>query len=353
MRRRFKGLSILMVFVMVLTTQMSTIFAKEVEWVIQPQFEEVYPFHEGLAAAQQDGLWGFIDKTGSWVIQPQYGYVDDFSEGLAVVGEDESYLNGYIDKTGKIIIPANTGTGFSYLKLLPFKSGVAPFGLGAIHNSYGIIDKTGKALIQPAYNKLTTGFAGMTEFNEGLAGASRYSNPDSNNEKLHLGVIDKNGKWVLQNLPYDNIYQYKEGLFAVSSEKRDKNYKLIDRKMGAIDKKGKLVIPQKYVRVWGFSEGLSAVAVGTFSNSKIGYIDKNNKMIINPQFKWGSSFGDGVAVASKQEVKEGSVLPIVGIIDKTGKFVIEPQFENACNASEGLIAVKTGGKWGFIKNPLT
>lgn len=68
------------------------------------------PFYEGLAAFQDPftGKWGFIDRTGKIVIPAQYDFVDKFSEGLAAVlfkaTDGRPSLWGYIDHTGKIVI---------------------------------------------------------------------------------------------------------------------------------------------------------------------------------------------------------------------------------------------------------
>lgn len=59
------------------------------EWAIEPTFQEVESFSEGLAKAAPKGdgfiKYGFIDKTGAWVIQPQFEAAAHFSEGLAAV----------------------------------------------------------------------------------------------------------------------------------------------------------------------------------------------------------------------------------------------------------------------------
>ena len=46
--------------------------------------------------------YGYIDKSGKVVIEPQFDYVRDFSEGLAVVEKDGKW--GVIDKNGKVVI---------------------------------------------------------------------------------------------------------------------------------------------------------------------------------------------------------------------------------------------------------
>jgi len=46
--------------------------------------------------------YGFIDKNGKVVIEPQFDNVEDFSEGLEQVKKDGK--EGYIDKIGKVVI---------------------------------------------------------------------------------------------------------------------------------------------------------------------------------------------------------------------------------------------------------
>src|SRR2546428_11275103 len=57
--------------------------------IIQPQFEDIRFFSEGLACVTVDGKkYGYIDKTGSFVITPQYDAALSFSNGRAAVQID-------------------------------------------------------------------------------------------------------------------------------------------------------------------------------------------------------------------------------------------------------------------------
>jgi hypothetical protein len=47
------------------------------------------------------GKNGYIDKAGKVVIEPRFDVVGEFSEGLAVVSIGGKW--GYIDKTGKYV----------------------------------------------------------------------------------------------------------------------------------------------------------------------------------------------------------------------------------------------------------
>ena len=55
------------------------------EMMIEPGFDNVGNFSEGLAAARINFKHGFIDRKGEWVIEPRFDWAWDFSEGLAAV----------------------------------------------------------------------------------------------------------------------------------------------------------------------------------------------------------------------------------------------------------------------------
>ena len=54
--------------------------------------------NQDLFRVDKDGKWGFIDETGQIVIEPVYEGVAPFSEGLAAVRLDGKF--GYINKAG-------------------------------------------------------------------------------------------------------------------------------------------------------------------------------------------------------------------------------------------------------------
>ena len=152
------------------------------------------------------------------VIPPQFDcyYLGKFTEGRALVKLGEKW--GFIDKTGKLVIPPQ------FEKAGGFSEGLAPVQRG---EKWGFIDRTGKMVIEPQF-----GWPSQEPFTEGLAAVS------------------------------------------------------VDKKLfGYIDKTGKMVIPPKYYRAVWFSEGLAAVQTGEEEGSStVGFIDKTGRMVIPPQF---------------------------------------------------------------------
>jgi hypothetical protein len=56
--------------------------------------DQVKDFSEGLAAVRVDGKWGFIDRTGKMTIPAQFGIAEPFSEGLAAVSVKQEEEGG-------------------------------------------------------------------------------------------------------------------------------------------------------------------------------------------------------------------------------------------------------------------
>ena len=88
-------------------------------------YDDIYCLSDGLAKVKRDGKYGFIDKTGKVVIPLNYDWAWSFSEGLASVSQNGKY--GFIDNTGKVVIP------LKYDKADSFNNGVA----GVLDRSIG------------------------------------------------------------------------------------------------------------------------------------------------------------------------------------------------------------------------
>lgn len=72
--------------------------------VIPAKFEDVGAFHNGLAQAQNDdGLWGFIDKTGAWAIQPQFSKGAGAFKGPYSLVYDKSGCAYFMNQQGEFV----------------------------------------------------------------------------------------------------------------------------------------------------------------------------------------------------------------------------------------------------------
>jgi hypothetical protein len=92
------------------------------------------------------GKAGFINRQGKMVISPKFDSVRHFHEGRACVEIRDRY--GYIDRTGKLVIPFRQGLGLD-----DFSQGRVPI---AIKGKYAYIDREGKVVIKPQFDRASS-----------------------------------------------------------------------------------------------------------------------------------------------------------------------------------------------------
>ena len=107
--------------------------------------------------------WGFIDKTGKEVIPCKWEDAKDFSEGLVSV-MDTNGKYGFIDKTGKVVIPC------TWQDAEDFSEGLAR--VMDTNGKYGFIDKTGKVVMPCTWEE-------AEDFSEGLCRTTMKSGASS------------------------------------------------------------------------------------------------------------------------------------------------------------------------------
>ena len=204
---------------------------KKGKLAIPCSFPYASSFSEGLACVKNErnerSEWGYIDKNGKKVLSPSsFSVPGDFSEGLASI-RNEKDLWGFIDKTGKTVIPCI----FAYAR--DFSEGLAQ--VCNDENLYGFIDKKGKLVIPCS-------FTAAYDFMDGLAAVQ--------NEEWLWGYIDKNGEPVIPCSFKEAAPFFSDGLGSVENA---------EDLWGAVDKNGNLVIPFRYKKPIIFEDGLAEV----------------------------------------------------------------------------------------------
>lgn len=249
--------------------------------VIPAQFAGAWYFSDGLASVkldEQSPLWGFVDKTGLVVVRPQFGMPLWFSEGLVQgYGEKDHILNiplGYVDHEGKYTIHLDE-PGVEVEFLLGFSEGAAVVSMRPKHadgsvgpSKYGYIDHYGKWIIPPS-------LAGAYDFHEGLAAVTRGDGT--------WGYIDKKGQFLIAPR-FESAGDFSEGLAAVK----------VAGRWGWINKGGDVVIEPRFVEgeVGVFRSGMAMLV----HDRKVGYINTKGQMVVPQQLDGGSEFVGGVAL---------------------------------------------------------
>jgi hypothetical protein len=159
---------------------------------------------------------------------------------------------------------------------------------------YGIIDKTGKIIINPKYKYMSSI----------LDGISIYSNED-NSKNRKYGLLDEKGNIILL-ATYNSIRRNMEGNFIYST---GKNY-------GLLDKKGKTLLKPIFHSPCCLDNSMLSEGLIQFNeieyltrdslsyNYHYGYYNKLGNIVIKPQFTNVSNFFNGKAIVSKYSIDD-------------------------------------------------
>lgn len=267
--------------------------------VLDTKYERNWDFSEGLAVAmkENDGKWGFIDKTGKFVISPRFetypnGYVFSFSDGLAMIQVKNNY--GYIDRTGEFVISPKFLKGRFFSEGLAWVIAEGPcvrFDDDAACDSPETLgDKIG----------------------------------DETVSKCKFALINKSGE-IISSRRFDQASEFSEDLAAVK----------IGDKWGFIDKRVDVVISPQFDQAGSFSDGLAAVK----QDKLWGFIDKKGQIVIPVQFEDVERFSDGLAPVGSWDEKEMEYTDYY-YINKSGKQAFPGKFEKASFYFKGVAHVK-------------
>lgn len=100
--------------------------------IAQIPFLKHYDFSEGLAAvkSKNNNKWGFIRLDGTWALPPAFEEVYSFHEELAAVRQGEKW--GFINKKGTVVVPC------IFDKVKNFKNGTARVEVGGYKSTLSI-----------------------------------------------------------------------------------------------------------------------------------------------------------------------------------------------------------------------
>lgn len=337
--------------------------------IINPDYEKVYPFYNGMARVRKNRKFGFIDSTGEVIIPLKYAYAEDFCVGISKAGDSRREAFGINTQGEKVDLPEF----YDRLKSNRDRSNVSVLIVSNGLGKYGLLSNQGYLLLAPTYRKISTMKGGtfyiaytwegdytclnangkqMFEPRKGKVGNGFYEGLCSyeNRETGEKGYFDTTGMVV-----FINNYEYKynpaskeigmydprdkEGLH-FSEGKLGLNHQ---GKFGFIDKAGNEVIPFKYDMVWNFKDGFAKVKL----NGKYGFINHSGKEITAIAYDEVNHFYEGLAFVKKGEK--------CGYIDTNGEEVIPLnfdhwRFEKFYDFKNGLAFIKNQEHFGLINS---
>lgn len=224
---------------------------------------------------------------------------------------NDEWVCGYKDDHGKVVVPIRAYYSCGY-----FSDGLAYVGKQIpsfdLHDSpaylQGFIDHTGKLVI-PIEHEVADNLLGeeYRSFSDGLVAVLR--------DKKY-GYMNKQRELVI---PYRYEYagDFAEGLGLVS----------INDVYGAIDKLGNMVVPMKFKNLYPFSEGRAVFGRENHWNDGLqyGFIDKSGNVLLEAKWDEAHNYSEGLAVV-KSGGSEGGKW---GVINREGRYVVEPKYDDA------------------------
>ena len=214
---------------------------------------------DSLVTVKKQGKWAFFDSFGKQktdfiydeIASTSFNYKDTFwKNGLILVRKNKQI--GYLDKNLKEIIPFGkyeTGDRFNSNRIA----------IVSKNHKYGIIDEFGKEVVKTEYDTIEHP---EESYHESEIFAAKKNN--------YLVLLDKNGKKI-----YDKIKDFSFD-YCRLNKKIEKIYHVQDLngKYGAIDTKGKLIIPIIYEEFQDFGSNDNAIVK---YKGRFGLIESNNK----------------------------------------------------------------------------
>lgn len=222
---------------------------------IQPVYDDVLPFSDGLAAVEVHGRWGFVDTSGHEVIPPIFKAAYYFQQGVASAETNDGEV--LIDKDGNVL-----AKGFQQLT-----GGVSEGRIPVSRNDkYGYLDLRGNVAIPLIYEMALS-------FGNGLAPVKRAGK---------WGYIDRGGEVVIP-FKFDEADVFASGLAPAR----------VGAETGFINRTGAFAFHLAYQSAPGFfgsdNEGFWAVEndVSRFftADNRFGYVNTSGKVI------WGPTVG--------------------------------------------------------------
>lgn len=288
--------------------------AKTQKFLIQPVYNKIEGFSEGVAVVQKESgsgwdynyTYGVIDKAGKLILPDTFEYLGNCREGLMSFSQNKKY--GFINTEGKVIIPP------SYHDATYFCNGLACV-RETESSKYGYINKTNKFAVEPKYVYAEGFYQGYaTAYYEKKYWASRGGASGTNK------VVLLNAKGIELTQPiYETISLRKDGgIFRVTQ----------GDKQGLIDSTGKLILPVENKDVGEFYGGIARVEK---TSGMFGLVDMKGKWVLPADYNEVLSLYDNKGFYVKKDGK-------YSVLDKNIKTIIPPDSAKRVVVSKKNIA---------------
>ncbi|MEM1108145.1 MAG: WG repeat-containing protein [Planctomycetota bacterium] len=251
---------------------------------------------------------------------------------------------GYIDRSGEVVLPpVHMWTDYFYLDINT-RASAREGRRGRITKSYKarcIVNGRNTRWLGINFTGRDASFKGSEIWisNPGLKAVGRWSGErvwglSRSQDGREAYVLKSPSDVEIARGTYDGLLRMRENRIAFEKEGF----------CGFLDQTGKVAIPARFLAVRSFSDGFAAAKsqVGR-DRTGWGYIDKRGEYVFfdkRGEIEEVRSFSDGLAA-----IKVGGRW---GFIGKNFRPRIKPRYDEVRSFCDGLAAIKRDGAWGFI-----
>ncbi|MDE7376670.1 MAG: WG repeat-containing protein [Muribaculaceae bacterium] len=349
--------------------------------ILEPVYDEIGKYSEGLVAVSRDGKCGYFDTEGREVLPLEYDRAASFLGNFANVTKDKQSC--VIDKTGRVICDRIGMLQYGVIE------NIDGYFLAIKDEKYGLIDEGGKFIMPCEFDEIKRW--GITNFVQvkkddkygiyDLAGKEvvkiEYDSIDTPHAQgvpvritlewyVKEGAISTDGQIILDPNDFSSCYvDEKGGVIIVKNGEGKYGLRRFDGseitpcifdsvgyfstngtavakvngREGLINREGQWIIPAEYEDIYEPSKEL----IGAKKDGKWGFINAQNEWVIAPVYD-GIQLGfvQGYAIVRNEDYK-------YILINSTGKELTKPVSDlQVYNPAEGLIRYKVGRKYGYL-----
>lgn len=292
------------------------------------------------------GNWGLVNEDDLEIVSPQYIYANPLKTGLIIVCKgqwtidkkwdneynqgkywSEEELWGVINTSGVEIVPC------LYDDIIPFDDACTVFKVhsgGWKNGKWGVVDSNGKWLVEPTFEEL--GY----EYKDGL-----FTFGDGNDlDDPIYGIYDMNQKKIIFEPQFSNVDLLEDGYINVNVFDKELE-RAVDK---IIDLNGNEKFHSIYSAILCYRKPYEVI-IDDGKGSRHGLIDENGKILLPCKYNtvWGEIYYDKKLMIYEED-------DLQGIMDFDENVIVQPIYSKISGIYDPLLIVKSkeGYNYGII-----
>lgn len=307
---------------------------------IEPQFDDAYSFQNGFAVVEKNDLFGLINRSGEYIVEPIFDDLGNVNDGLFYFEKEGK--KGFCNVKGEqVVFP-------QYADVSNFKDNLAIVEKG---NQVGVVDTNGNTKIEISYSAIkmiqADLFAAKNDSAWGIINILNevilpfeYDFIELNTDSLLL--VERGNEFNYWNIMKQefitNVWYQSFSEYRVLAKFNNgfAKVKTIEG-FNFINKKGELVFEKFYSNLGGYNS-----YIGFESEEEWGYIDSLENVVVKPNYSKVYSFSENWGIVELNGKK--------GVIDKEGEILLPIYFEEIIKLNDSIVIAKQDNTYGILSN---